>query len=80
MCISYGATLALEIATTARRLIESPHQTRPSQLPPEERRVYIADLLARAREAIDRQRVIEAESQEVERPASDGAASNPKPR
>jgi hypothetical protein len=55
------------------------HEKRPSDLPPEERRAYIADLLARAREVIDRQRVIEAKAQEVERPASDCAASNPKP-
>jgi hypothetical protein len=56
------------------------HERRASELPPEERRAYIADLLARAREAIERQRLIEARAQEVERPASDGAASNPKPR
>ena len=41
-------------------------EKRLSQLPPEERRAYMTDLLARAREAIDRQRTIEAEAQEVE--------------
>jgi len=49
------------------------------QLPPEERRAFMTDLLTRAREVIDRHRTIEAEAQEVDRPASDGAASNPKP-
>ena len=41
-------------------------EKRPSQMPPAERRAYMEDLLARAREAIDRQRTIEAEAQEVE--------------
>ena len=41
-------------------------EKRLSQMPPEERRAYMTDLLARAREAIDRQRTIEAEAQEVE--------------
>ncbi len=41
-------------------------ERRPSQMPPAERRAYMEDLLARAREAIDRQRTIEAEAQEVE--------------
>src|SRR6266436_3454746 len=41
-------------------------EKRLSQMPPEERRAYIADLLGRAREAIERQRTIEAEAQEVE--------------
>ena len=40
-------------------------EKRFSQLPPEERRAYAADLLARAREAIERQRVIEAQAQDV---------------
>jgi len=40
-------------------------EKRLSQLPPEERRSYVADLLARAREAIERQRVIEAQAQDV---------------
>jgi hypothetical protein len=49
-----------------------------SQLPPEERRAFLTDLLTRAREVIDRHRTIDAEAQEADRPASDGA-SNPKP-
>ena len=40
-------------------------EKRLSQLPPEERPAYVADLLARAREAIERQRVIEAQAQDV---------------
>src|SRR6266550_3914494 len=55
--------------------VQKPH----SQLPPEERRAFTADLYARAKEAIKRQRTIDAEAQELERPASDGAASNPEP-
>jgi hypothetical protein len=42
------------------------HERRVSELPAEERRAYIADLLSRAREAIERQRLIEAEAQEVQ--------------
>ena len=34
------------------------NEKRLSQMPPEERRAYIADLLGRAREAIERQRLI----------------------
>jgi hypothetical protein len=49
------------------------------QPPPEQRRAFMTDLLTRAREVIDRHRTIDAEAQEVDRPASDGAASNPKP-
>jgi phage terminase small subunit len=54
-------------------------EKRFSQLPPEEQRVVAADVLKRARETIERQRAIEAQAQVVERPASDGAASSPKP-
>jgi hypothetical protein len=48
------------------------------QLPPEERRAFMTDLLTRARAVIDRHRTIDAEAQEADRPASD-VASNPKP-
>ncbi len=41
-------------------------EKRVSQLPPEERRAYMADLLARAREAIERQRAIEGQAHEIE--------------
>jgi hypothetical protein len=41
-------------------------EKRLSQMEPEERRVSLADLLARAREAIDRQRAVEAQAQEAE--------------
>jgi len=41
-------------------------EKRVSQLPPEERRAYMADLLARAREAIERQRAIEGQVHEIE--------------
>jgi phage terminase small subunit len=54
-------------------------EKRFSQLSPEEQGVVAADVLKRAREAIERQKVIEAEAQQVKRPASDGAVSNPKP-
>jgi hypothetical protein len=54
-------------------------EKRFSQLPPEEQRAVAADVLTRAREAIERQKIIEAEAQQVKRPASDCAASNPKP-
>ena len=54
-------------------------EKRFSELPPEERRAVADDLLARAREALERHRTIEAQAQEVERPESDGTASNPKP-
>ena len=40
-------------------------EKRFSQLPPEEQRVVAQDVLTRAREAIERQKVIEAEAQEV---------------
>jgi hypothetical protein len=46
-------------------------EKRFSQLPPEEQRVVAADVLKRAREAIERQKVIEAEAQPVDGPASD---------
>ena len=40
-------------------------EKRFSQLPPEEQRAVAEDVLTRAREAIERQKVIEAEAQEV---------------
>jgi hypothetical protein len=40
-------------------------EKRFSQLPPEEQRTVAADVLRRAREAIERQKVIEVEAQEV---------------
>jgi len=54
-------------------------EKRFSQLPPEERRAVADDLMERAREVLERRRTIEARAQVVEHPASDGAASNPKP-
>ena len=54
-------------------------EKRFSQLPPEERRAVADDLMERAREVLERRRTIEAGAQVVEHPASDGAASNPKP-
>jgi phage terminase small subunit len=45
-------------------------EKRYSELPPEERRAFTADLYARAKEAIGRQRTIDAEAQEADRPAS----------
>jgi hypothetical protein len=54
-------------------------EKRFSQMNPEQQKAVAMDVLTRARAAIERQKVIEAEAQQVKRPASDGAVSNPKP-
>jgi len=54
-------------------------ERRFSGLPPEERRAVVDDLMARAREVLERHRTIAAQAEEIEGSTSDGAASNPKP-